>query len=114
MLAWINLLARIKFSIIEVLWSRVRVYLSSSLIRCCLVALNAVGFEFGASVAYPCDEAAISGLMECFTVVWIDFGVPIGGQISSTLAFIFIMFGVLIAASQLMILTTKMESRRPN
>jgi len=44
----------------------VRVYLSSSSIGFCRAALNTDGFEFVASVAYICDEAAISGLMECF------------------------------------------------
>jgi len=101
------------FSITEVSWSRVRVYLSSSSIGFCLAALNTIGFEFGASVAYPCDEAAISGLMECLAELCGFILVTIGGQMSSNLAFIFIMFGVLIA-SQLIILTTRIESRRPN
>ena len=99
-------------SIAEVSWSRVRIYLSSSSIGFCLAALNTVGFEFGASVAYPCDEAALSGLMECLAELCGFILVSIGGQMSSNVAFICIMFGVLIA-SQLIILTTRIESRRP-
>lgn len=93
--------------------SMVLIYVFTSLVGFSLAALNTIGFEYGTAVAFPSNEAAITGLMECVAELFGFALVTFGGKLDSTNILLFTMLGVL-SISLGILVSFSIQPKRPN
>lgn len=79
-----------------------------------LAAWNTVGLEFGTSISYPADEAAVAGLLECAAELAGFLGVTIGGALIETRPsrFLFVLVSAA-AVSFLLLGCSRTTGKRP-
>jgi MFS family permease len=79
-----------------------------------LAAWNTVGMEFGTSISYPADEAAVAGVLECAAELLAFVWVTIGGSliVVAQAEFLFVLAGA-VSVSFVLLGCSRTESKRP-
>mmetsp|Transcript_1738 Transcript_1738/g.2597 ORF Transcript_1738/g.2597 Transcript_1738/m.2597 type:complete len:426 (+) Transcript_1738:463-1740(+) len=90
-------------------------FLSTACVGFFLTSLISVGFEYGTAMAYPADEAAVAGVLNCsaqvggFVLVWVGGALPDVGLLFSC-----ILAATLIVSIFILLFGVTASSKRPN
>ena len=107
-------------SALRVVLANVGIIAGIALTGMSLAAWNSVGMEYGAALAYPANEAAVAGILECaaemFGYVWVSMGGHVmvaSNDREAQLAVLVVLF-LAVVTSLVLFQRYPMESKRPS